>query len=96
MGWRRIAPKYLLDLLGQVAEHLAFGPSQEVGTDQLFEALAGRLPGWGVEASLDGQFESFEVTVGIDGGTSEEFRALVKKETPKWAEVVRRSGAKVD
>ena len=37
-----------------------------------------------------------KLQVGIDGGTSEEFRALVKKETPKWAEVVRRSGAKVD
>jgi tripartite-type tricarboxylate transporter receptor subunit TctC len=31
-----------------------------------------------------------------DGGTPEEFRALVKRETPKWAEVIRRSGAKVD
>ena len=32
----------------------------------------------------------------IDGGTPEEFLALVRRETPKWAEVVRRSGAKVD
>jgi tripartite-type tricarboxylate transporter receptor subunit TctC len=31
-----------------------------------------------------------------DGGTPEEFAALVRRETPKWAEVVRRSGAKVD
>lgn len=31
-----------------------------------------------------------------DGGTAEEFMALVKRETPKWAEVIRRSGAKVD
>jgi tripartite-type tricarboxylate transporter receptor subunit TctC len=31
-----------------------------------------------------------------DGGTPEEFLALVKRETPKWAEVIRRSGAKVD
>ena len=31
-----------------------------------------------------------------DGGTPEEFLALVRSETPKWAEVVRRSGAKVD
>jgi tripartite-type tricarboxylate transporter receptor subunit TctC len=30
------------------------------------------------------------------GGTPEEFMALVKSETPKWAEVVERSGAKVD
>lgn len=37
-----------------------------------------------------------KLQVGIDGGTSEEFRALVKRETPKWAEVVKRSGAKVD
>lgn len=37
-----------------------------------------------------------KLQVGIDGGTPEEFRALVKRETPKWAEVVRRSGAKVD
>jgi len=37
-----------------------------------------------------------KLQVGIDGGSSEEFRALVKRETPKWAEVVRRSGAKVD
>jgi tripartite-type tricarboxylate transporter receptor subunit TctC len=37
-----------------------------------------------------------KLQVGIDGGTSEEFRALVQRETPKWAEVVRRSGAKVD
>jgi tripartite-type tricarboxylate transporter receptor subunit TctC len=32
----------------------------------------------------------------IDGGTPEEFLALVRRETPKWAEVIRRSGAKVD
>jgi tripartite-type tricarboxylate transporter receptor subunit TctC len=31
-----------------------------------------------------------------DGGTPEEFRALVRSETPKWAEVIRRAGAKVD
>ena len=31
-----------------------------------------------------------------DGGTPEEFMALVKREAPKWAEVIRRSGAKVD
>jgi tripartite-type tricarboxylate transporter receptor subunit TctC len=31
-----------------------------------------------------------------DGGTPEEFLALVRRETPKWAEVVKRSGAKVD
>jgi tripartite-type tricarboxylate transporter receptor subunit TctC len=32
----------------------------------------------------------------IDGGTPEEFLALVRRETPKWAHVVRRSGAKID
>ena len=32
----------------------------------------------------------------IDGGTPEEFVALVRRETPKWADVVRRSGAKID
>ena len=32
----------------------------------------------------------------IDGGTPEEFTALVRRETPKWAEVIRRSGAKID
>lgn len=32
----------------------------------------------------------------IDGGTAEEFLALVRSETPKWAAVVKRSGAKVD
>ena len=31
-----------------------------------------------------------------DGSTPEEFLALVKRETPKWAEVIKRSGAKVD
>jgi len=31
-----------------------------------------------------------------DGGTPEEFLELVRRETPKWAEVVKRSGAKVD
>ena len=31
-----------------------------------------------------------------DGGTPEEFLALVRSETPKWAEVIRRAGAKVD
>jgi tripartite-type tricarboxylate transporter receptor subunit TctC len=30
------------------------------------------------------------------GGTPEEFAALVKKETAKWAEVAKRSGAKID
>ncbi|HET7364288.1 MAG TPA: tripartite tricarboxylate transporter substrate binding protein [Burkholderiales bacterium] len=32
----------------------------------------------------------------IDGSTPEGFLALVRRETPKWADVVRRSGAKVD
>jgi len=32
----------------------------------------------------------------IDGSTPEEFLELVRRETPKWAEVVRRSGAKID
>ena len=32
----------------------------------------------------------------IDGGTPEQFLALVRSETPKWAVVVKRSGAKVD
>jgi tripartite-type tricarboxylate transporter receptor subunit TctC len=31
-----------------------------------------------------------------DGGGPEAFRALVQRETPKWADVVKRSGAKVD
>jgi tripartite-type tricarboxylate transporter receptor subunit TctC len=31
-----------------------------------------------------------------DGGTPEQFLALVRSEAPKWAEVVRPSGAKVD
>ena len=31
-----------------------------------------------------------------DGGTPEELLALMRRETPKWAEVIRRSGAKVD
>jgi tripartite-type tricarboxylate transporter receptor subunit TctC len=31
-----------------------------------------------------------------DGGTPEEFLDLVRREAPKWAEVIRRSGAKVD
>jgi tripartite-type tricarboxylate transporter receptor subunit TctC len=31
-----------------------------------------------------------------DGSTPEEFVALVRRETPKWADVIRRSGAKVD
>ena len=31
-----------------------------------------------------------------DGGTPEEFMALVRSETPKWADVIKRSGAKVD
>ena len=32
----------------------------------------------------------------IDGGTPEEFLALVRSETPKWAAVIKRAGAKVD
>jgi tripartite-type tricarboxylate transporter receptor subunit TctC len=31
-----------------------------------------------------------------DAGTPEEFLELVRRETPKWGEVIRRSGAKVD
>jgi tripartite-type tricarboxylate transporter receptor subunit TctC len=31
-----------------------------------------------------------------DGGTPEEFLALVRSETPKWAEVVRRANVKID
>jgi tripartite-type tricarboxylate transporter receptor subunit TctC len=30
------------------------------------------------------------------GGTPEEFAALVKKDTVKWADVIRKSGAKLD
>ena len=30
------------------------------------------------------------------GGTAERFAELVKKETAKWGEVVRRTGSKVD
>jgi tripartite-type tricarboxylate transporter receptor subunit TctC len=30
------------------------------------------------------------------GGTSEQFTAHVKKEIAKWADVVKRTGAKVD
>ena len=32
----------------------------------------------------------------IDGGSSEEFSALVRRETPKWAAVIRRANVKVD
>ena len=31
-----------------------------------------------------------------DGGGPEAFLALVRAETPKWADVVRKSGAKID
>lgn len=31
-----------------------------------------------------------------DGGGPEAFLALVRVETPKWADVVRKSGAKID
>ena len=37
-----------------------------------------------------------ELDTEIDGGSPEEFLALAKRETVKWAEVVKRSGAKVD
>ncbi|MEK6245114.1 MAG: tripartite tricarboxylate transporter substrate binding protein [Pseudomonadota bacterium] len=32
----------------------------------------------------------------IDGGTPEQFLALVRSETPKWAAIVKRAGAKID
>ena len=32
----------------------------------------------------------------IDGGTPEEFSALVRRETPKWAAVIKRASVKVD
>jgi tripartite-type tricarboxylate transporter receptor subunit TctC len=31
-----------------------------------------------------------------DGGTPEAFLALARSEAPKWAEVIKRSGAKMD
>jgi tripartite-type tricarboxylate transporter receptor subunit TctC len=37
-----------------------------------------------------------ELDTEIDGGSPEEFLALAKRETVKWAEVVKRAGAKVD
>ncbi len=37
-----------------------------------------------------------ELDTDIDGGTPEEFLALAKRESVKWAEVIRRAGAKVD
>lgn len=43
-----------------------------------------------VTATLD------KLQVTADGGTSEQFLALVRREQPKWADVVRRSGARVD
>jgi tripartite-type tricarboxylate transporter receptor subunit TctC len=30
------------------------------------------------------------------GGTPEEFAALIRRDSAKWAEVIRRSGAKID
>ncbi len=30
------------------------------------------------------------------GGTPEDFAALIRRDSAKWAEVVRRSGAKID
>ena len=32
----------------------------------------------------------------IDGGTSEDFLTLVRRETPKWAAVIKRANVKVD
>ncbi len=32
----------------------------------------------------------------IDGGSSQDFAALVRRETPKWAQVIRRANVKVD
>jgi hypothetical protein len=37
-----------------------------------------------------------DLGVDVVGGTPEELRAYVKSEIPKWAEVVRASGARVD
>ena len=30
------------------------------------------------------------------GGTPEDFAALIRKDSAKWAEVIKRSGAKID
>ena len=46
------------------------------------------------DASLVERYRQLDTET--DGGTPEEFLALVRRETPKWADVVRRSGAKVD
>jgi tripartite-type tricarboxylate transporter receptor subunit TctC len=37
-----------------------------------------------------------ELDTEIDGGSPEEFLALSRRETVKWAEVVKRAGAKLD
>ena len=37
-----------------------------------------------------------ELDTEIDGGSPEEFLALAKRETLKWADVIKRAGAKVD
>lgn len=46
------------------------------------------------DASLVERYRQLDTET--DGGTPEEFLALVRRETPKWADVVRRAGAKVD
>jgi hypothetical protein len=46
-------------------------------------------------AAMD--FERYkQLDTGPDGGGPEAYLALVRAETPKWADVVRKSGAKID
>jgi tripartite-type tricarboxylate transporter receptor subunit TctC len=69
-----------------------------IGPAKLPAAVVARL-GQEIKAALAAPtvLERFkQLDTEPDGGTPEEFLALVRRETPKWAEVIRRSGAKVD
>ena len=64
MGGARGAPEHLLDLLGQILEHLPLRPAQEERLRQLLKPQRGRFARWEVQTGLDRAFKAlFEGTL---------------------------------
>jgi tripartite-type tricarboxylate transporter receptor subunit TctC len=61
-------------------------------------AVLGKLNAAVNRAILEPKTKELLFTLGSEGGggTPEEFGALIRKDSAKWAEVIKRSGAKID
>jgi len=79
-------------LVTNLAAHIA------LTTDPDYRALLDKLNAAVNRAILEPKTKELLFTLGSEGGggTPEEFAALIRRDSAKWAEVVKRSGAKID